>query len=171
MRAAPNQRLLSPSFKALHSSVVPDGTPCAMDRCRCIKSSVKPLYGLQVLRDTDVGNESYGWIFFCAPHAKMYASLFKSPFIVPLSSVRVFMLEGTHKVDISLSSSSLLDKYLRRASQSAQIGTAANRRSKLAKHSSRLAKKRKKAQESNTRDIEDGAAARGYTVTLGGGED
>lgn len=168
MRQAPSQRMLSPSFKALHSLVVPNGTPCAMDRCRTVKSDVHPMYGLQVLRDIDVGNESYGWIFFCKKHAALYAQLFKSPFVVPLSSIKVFMLEGVRRFDMNITSGNFLDRYLRRAAQSAHMGTIERHKTELAKRSRRLTtQKRIQRQTDAAHDVADAQAAIGTAQQLG----
>lgn len=147
MRIAPNQRLLSPSFKTLHDCVVPNGTPCAMDRCKRTKSDLQLMYGLQVLRDIDVGNEAFGYIFFCKKHAALYSALFKSPFVVPLSSVKIFMLEGVRKFDTNLTNGNYLDRYLRSAAQSAHIGMMERHRVDVAKKQKTLANKKKKQQK------------------------
>ncbi len=168
MRVAPNQRLLSPSFKSLHNCVVPDGTPCAMDRCKRIKSEVTLMYGLQVLRDIDVGNEAYGYIFFCKRHAALYSPLFKSPFVVPLSSIKVFMLEGVRKFDTNLTSGNFLDRYLRSAAQSAHIGTMERQRIEVAKkHKSLMNKKRRQQRDETLQMAAEANAVQENTQALG----
>jgi hypothetical protein len=169
MRLEPNQRLLSPSFKSLHNCVVPNGTPCAMDRCRIIKSDVNPMYGLQVLRDTDVGNEAYSFIFFCKKHAALYSMLFKSPFVVPLSSIKIFMLEGVKKFDMNMATNSnYLDRYLRSAAQSAHVGTMERHRIETAKKQKKFAnQKRKQRLAEQASMAAEAAAAISSTKALG----
>ena len=170
MRLEPNQRMLSPSFKALHSSVVPNGTPCAMDRCRTIKTDVNPMYGLQVLRDIDVGNETYGYIFFCKNHAALYVPLFKSPFVVPLSSIKIFMLEGVRKFDMNLTTSgNFLDRYLRSAAQSAHVGTMERHRVETEKKQKKLINKKRKQQKAEAEAAAaEAAAAKQSAQAIGG---
>lgn len=88
------QTLFSPSYAVLCNEVVGAGTVCALDRCKAVKSAETAFYGLEVLCDTDIGNETFGFIYFCATHARLYRPLFNSATRLPLSTVRYFMADS-----------------------------------------------------------------------------
>lgn len=147
MRSAYNQKLLSPSYTSLHSDVIPIGTCCAMDRCRHAKTEERDMIGLLVISDIDVGSETFKYIYFCLEHGQRFSVLFKSPFVMPLSSIKVFMLQGIRKFDIGLTSGNFLDQYLRHAAQSAHIGATAERREKALKQYKRQTSLKQKRKE------------------------
>lgn len=91
---AARQTLFSPSYAVLCNEVVNSGTVCALDRCTTVKSSETLFYGLEVLCDTDIGNEAFGFIYFCSTHARLYRALFNSTTRLPLSTVRYFMADS-----------------------------------------------------------------------------
>ena len=94
VQATARQLLFSPSYASLCNEVVLLGTVCAMDRCESVKTAETCFYGLEVLCDTDVGNEAFGFIYFCQTHARLYRALFNSPTRLPLSTVRYFMADS-----------------------------------------------------------------------------
>jgi hypothetical protein len=94
IRGAKRQTLFSASYAVLCSEVIADGTVCAVDRCKTVKSSETSFYGLEVLYDTSIGNETFGFIYYCATHARLYRPLFSSATRLPLSTVRYFMADS-----------------------------------------------------------------------------
>lgn len=88
------QTLISPSYAVLCNEVVGAGTVCALDRCKAVKSAETAFYGLEVLCDTNIGNETFGFIYFCTTHARLYRPLFNSATRLPLSTVRYFMADS-----------------------------------------------------------------------------
>lgn len=94
VQGATRQLLFSPSYATLCSEVVALGTVCVMDQCKSVKSADTAFYGLEVLCDTNVGNEAFGFIYFCQIHARLYRALFNSPTRLPLSTVRYFMADS-----------------------------------------------------------------------------
>lgn len=94
VHGAARQALFSPSYAVLCDEVVGTGTVCALDRCKAVKSAETRFYGLEVLCDTDIGNETFGFIYFCATHARLYRALFNATARLPLSTVRYYMADS-----------------------------------------------------------------------------
>jgi len=147
-RSAPRQLMLSPSFAALCDDVIAEGTSCIMDLCRTVKSGPRSMVGLEVLKDTDVGNETYGYVYFCAKHAAAYASLFRLPTIIALSTLENFLLEHKRNFDeVAASGVSFLDDVIRRAARSNSIGTAARAHETREKQARKEERERRRAQQ------------------------
>jgi len=116
------QEQLSPSWGALSSDMVPIGTPCIMDRCKTFKTSENRMFGLEVLQDVDVGNETFGYIYMCANHARMYSSAFKVPYRLSLSTVRNYMVTGRKDFDQVAPHGAFLDDIMRRGAELNAVG-------------------------------------------------
>ena len=128
-RSTERQLMLSPSFSALCDDVIPEGTQCIRHRCLKLKSGPGSMVGLEVLKDTDVGNETYGYVYFCTKHAATYAALFRLPTVIALSTLENFLLERKRNFDeVTASGTSFLDDVIRRAARSSSIGSAARAR-------------------------------------------
>lgn len=133
------QTQLSPSFTTLCSEVVPNGTPCIMDRCKAFKSDVQAMYGLEVLLDTNVGNETYAFVYFCQRHAKTYHRLFRLAIKLPLSTLKLFMMQNRRDFAEVVTRGSYLDDVMRRAAHATGIGTQARAEEELKRRRKREA--------------------------------
>ena len=130
-RATPLQTQLSPSFSTLCSEVVPLGTCCIMDRCKTYKTESEKMFGLEVLLDTDVGNETYRPVYFCARHARPYARLFRVVTKMPFSTIKRFMMHNRRDFSEVVTRGSYLDDVMRRAAHATGIGTQARAEEEL----------------------------------------
>lgn len=142
-RSLPLQTQLSPSFSALCSQVVPLGTTCTMDSCKAYKTDEQEMFGLEVLLDTDVGNETYAYVFFCAKHAKMYARMFRVVTRLPFSTLKLCMMHNRRDFDEVVTRGSYLDDVMRRAAHSSGIGSQVRAEEEL--------KRQKKAESAKQR--------------------
>lgn len=140
-RTTPLQSQLSPAFSTLCNEVIPLGTCCIMDRCKTCKTDEQKMYGLEVLLDTNVGNETFAYVYFCAKHARMYSRMFRVVPKLPLSTVKMFMMQNRKDFAEVVSRGSFLDDVMRRAAHATGIGTQARAEEEL---------KRKKRREAQT---------------------
>jgi len=149
-RSTERQLALSPSFAALCGDVIAEGTRCIRHHCLKVKSGPGTMVGLEVLKDTDVGNETYGYVYFCTKHAAAYAALFRLPTVIALSTLENFLLERKRNFDeVTASGTSFLDDVIRRAAHSSSIGSAARAREEHEIDERKEARERRNKQKRN----------------------
>jgi hypothetical protein len=140
------QQQLSPSYGALTADMVPLGMPCIMDRCKTFKRRENKMYGIEVLQDTDVGNETFGYVYMCANHARVYSSAFKVAYRMPLSTVQKYMVTMQKDFTQVVTHGSFLDDVMRRGAElnatgaQTRVETDANAKHKLELNRQRAAR-------------------------------
>lgn len=124
-RSTPEQTRLSPSFSTLCSPVIPLGTCCTMDRCKMCKTDDEKMYALEVLVDTDVDNETYRYMALCFKHARAHARAFRVVTKLPLSALKLFMMQNRRDFAEVVTRGSYLDDVMRRTAHASSVGTQA----------------------------------------------
>jgi len=120
------RQFASASYGMLFDDQVPEGAQCVVPRCWVVKTPLKRVYGKEVVFDTTVGAERFGYVYVCEKHAADRSWIFAptTPTVMPLSMLMTLCLENRTHITPNDQAIDHLPRYMEQLSSSQRVGRA-----------------------------------------------